>query len=516
MSESDSEDESKQSQRPESAMPINSDTSNLLPETDCMKRRLAIREIEKLDSELDTYKKTLTINRAIGDKASIPQLEKMIQMNIEEKERKVCELRLIPPCLDANCLDHALLFPVRPVTDTSKTKSQPQKRKNEKEDSEGFAFPKKTARPITPTIALEPLNTKNNFETLTPNPDPIIKMTTENNSTKPKAPLPITLKVSENYRDQIKKINETFPDLQIKTAGDYFKLYPNTIDQCRSLSHFLESDSQFQFYTFPLLENKPLKVVIKGLPRVTLPEEITIDLEELGFTVTSCTQMISKRTKLELPFFLITLPRNDFNLTIRQLTHLHYLKISVEGYSIRGVTQCYKCNNFYHTAANCFMKPRCIKCGKEHMTKDCNITQRIENPYCINCHVYGHTACYTKCPRFPKPKSAPQTINKNNNTFNSKNVKENLSFANAVSGNTHNNSTPQPSIPRKNRESQSSFQSFLPADINFNDVKNLIELFKIISNIVKNCPKLISILPALKATSDFKQQAFLILQALMD
>ncbi|GFV55018.1 hypothetical protein TNCV_4457631 [Trichonephila clavipes] len=308
MSESDSEDESKQSQRPESAMSIQSDTSNLLPETDCMKRRLAIREIEKLDSELDTYKKTLTINRAIGDKASIPQLEKMIQMNIEVKERKVSELRLIPPCLDANCLDHALLFPVRPVTDTSKTKIQPQKRKNEKEDSEGFAFPKKTARPITPTIALEPLKTKNNFETLTPDPDPIIKMTTENNSTKPKAPLPITLKVSENYRDQIKMINETFPDVQIKTAGDYFKLYPNTIDQCRSLSHFLESDSQFQFYTFPLLENKPLKVVIKGLPRVTLPEEITIDLEDLGFTVTSCTQMISKRTKLELPFFLNSSP----------------------------------------------------------------------------------------------------------------------------------------------------------------------------------------------------------------
>ncbi|GFX40431.1 hypothetical protein TNCV_619651, partial [Trichonephila clavipes] len=56
MSESDSEDESKQSQRPESAMSIQSDTSNLLPETDCMKRRLAIREIEKVDSELDTYK----------------------------------------------------------------------------------------------------------------------------------------------------------------------------------------------------------------------------------------------------------------------------------------------------------------------------------------------------------------------------------------------------------------------------------------------------------------------------
>ncbi|GFU20322.1 integrase catalytic domain-containing protein [Trichonephila clavipes] len=283
----------------------------------------------------------------------------------------------------------------------------PKSQRGEVKQSRAHSFPKKTARPIIPTKALEPLQTKNNFETLTPDPDPIIKMTTENIAPKPRAPHPITLKVSKNYRDQIKMINETFPDMQIKTAGDYFKLYPNTIDQSRSLTHFLESDSQFQFYTIPLLENKPLKVVIKGLPRVTLPEEITIDLEELGFTVTSCTQMISKCTKLELPFFLVTLPRNDFNLTIRQLTHLHYLKISVEGYSIRGVTQCYECNNFYHTAANCFMQPRCLNWGKDHMTKDCNITERVDNPYCINCHVYGHTACYTKCPRFLKPKSAP-------------------------------------------------------------------------------------------------------------
>ncbi|GFT88414.1 uncharacterized protein TNCV_1294371 [Trichonephila clavipes] len=407
MSESDSDDESSKSIRPGSAMSTKSDSSTGLQMSDCLKRRKAIRALDRLDFELTKHKAALVFNQTKGDWPSALQLEKKILKNEEEKERKVSELRNLPPCLDANCPDHTLLSPTKLVPNSSKT-IQSQKRKSGKEDSEGFAFPKKTARPTTPTKVLEPLPTKNNFESLTPDPDPIIKMATENIASKPTAPHPITLKVSKNYREQIKIITETFPDLQIKTAGDYFKLYPSNIDQSRSLSHFLESDNQFQFYTVPIIENKPLKVVIKGLPRVTLTEEITIDLEELGFTVTSCTQMISKRTKLELPFFLITLPRNDFNLTIRQLTHLHYLRISVEGYSIRGVTQCYKCNNFYHTAANCFMQPRCIKCGKDHMTKDCSITERVDNPFCINCHVYGHTACYTKCPRFPKPKSAPQ------------------------------------------------------------------------------------------------------------
>ncbi|GFU90351.1 uncharacterized protein TNCV_4947331 [Trichonephila clavipes] len=150
------------------------------------------------------------------------------------------------------------------------------------------------------------------------------------------------------------------------------------------------------------------------------------------------------------------------------------------------------------------------------MTKDCSITERVDNPFCINCHVYGHTACYTKCPRFPKPKSAPPKISSNKNNFKSNNVKENISFANVVTGKTQSNPTPQPPIQRKSRENQSTFQSFLPADTNFSDIQNIIDLFKIISNILKQCPKLINILPALKATNDFKQQAFLILQALMD
>ncbi|GFS85360.1 hypothetical protein TNCV_75861 [Trichonephila clavipes] len=267
MSESESDDESMKSHRPGSAMSTKSESSIGLPMSDCMKRRLAIKFMEKLDYELTAHMKTLVNNRARGDMAIIPQLEKMIK-NQEEKERKVSELRTIPPCLDANCPDHTLLFPITSEPKSSKLKNQSQKRKNEKEDLEGFAFPKKTARPITPTKALEPLQTQNNFETLTADPEPVIKMTTENITPKPRAINPITLKVSKNYREQIKMINETFPDIQIKSAGEYFKLFPNNIDQSRSLTHFLESDIEYQFYTIPLQENKPLKVVIKGLPRV--------------------------------------------------------------------------------------------------------------------------------------------------------------------------------------------------------------------------------------------------------
>ncbi|GFT56027.1 hypothetical protein TNCV_3117131 [Trichonephila clavipes] len=45
----------------------------------------------------------------------------------------------------------------------------------------------------------------------------------------------------------------------------------------------------------------------------------------------------------------------------------------------------------------------CLKCGEEHLTKDCPIKQRLETKFCINCQVYGHMANWHGCPCFPKP-----------------------------------------------------------------------------------------------------------------
>ncbi|GFT88250.1 hypothetical protein TNCV_2144561 [Trichonephila clavipes] len=112
MNQSDSDDESSKSIRPGSAMSTKSDSSTGLQISDCMKRRKAIRALDKLDLEISKHKTALVFNQAKGDWNSIQQLEKKIKMNEEEKERKVSELRNLPPCLEANCPDHTFLSQV--------------------------------------------------------------------------------------------------------------------------------------------------------------------------------------------------------------------------------------------------------------------------------------------------------------------------------------------------------------------------------------------------------------------
>ncbi|GFX40435.1 uncharacterized protein TNCV_788901 [Trichonephila clavipes] len=190
-------------------------------------------------------------------------------------------------------------------------------------------------------------------------------------------------------------------------------------------------------------------VVIKGLPKKAKPEDIHNDLIDLGFTVDRVSQLTGKITNQLLPVFLVSLPRNMTNATIFKLDKLSYLNVSVEGYDSKGVTQCYKCQQFNHTASNCHIKPKCLKCGEPHQTTDCKI-DKVETMYCVNCEAYGHMANYSKCPLYPKPRKGA-SIKPNYTSFVNSLVRPNVSFAQAAAQQERSKitaPTPQQMTPR--------------------------------------------------------------------
>ncbi|GFW56057.1 nucleic-acid-binding protein from transposon X-element [Trichonephila clavipes] len=168
------------------------------------------------------------------------------------------------------------------------------------------------------------------------------------------------------------------PALRTKTAGKYAKLYTDTQPQLDTLIQLLE-DLKYPFYTFTPKHERPIKVVIKGLPRSTKTAEIHSDLLDLGFTLNKVTQLTGNITKQLLPVFIISLPRNTFNENIFHLKTLGYLSITDEGFESRGVIQCFQCNQFNQTAEHCHLTPKCLKCGEKHQTRDCQI-KKLDPP----------------------------------------------------------------------------------------------------------------------------------------
>ncbi|GFV87405.1 RNA-directed DNA polymerase from mobile element jockey [Trichonephila clavipes] len=198
------------------------------------------------------------------------------------------------------------------------------------------------------------------------------------------------LKITDDFRAQMKTLTDKMPHIRSKMTGQYIKLYTGTFDQYHKLNDFLEK-LNYPHHTITPKTQRPLKVVIKGLSRDTKTTDIFNDLIDLGFTVNRVTQLTGNITKQLLPVFTVPLLRNLVNSNIFDLKTLSYLSIIAEGFESKEATQCFQCNLFNHTADNCHLTPRCLKCVDTHQTRDCQI-KRVGSLFCIKCQTYGHMA----------------------------------------------------------------------------------------------------------------------------
>lgn len=96
------------------------------------------------------------------------------------------------------------------------------------------------------------------------------------------------------------------------------------------------------------------------------------------------------------------------------MTNLKELKIKVESYRNKtGPAQCHRCQGFFHSAIGCHIAPKCVKCGQNHLTKDCTKSKE-EPPKCGNCG-QDHPANYKGCPKYPTPNNKKNQQQKRQN-----------------------------------------------------------------------------------------------------
>jgi hypothetical protein len=101
-------------------------------------------------------------------------------------------------------------------------------------------------------------------------------------------------------------------------------------------SHF--ESNNLPYFTYPKSQ-KPVKSVIRHPPVSTPADDISDGLVNLGFDVISVKQMSATRrspaegtTIVNIPIFLITLPRTSESHKIFKLTSLCHFAIRIEAY----------------------------------------------------------------------------------------------------------------------------------------------------------------------------------------
>ncbi|GFW83906.1 hypothetical protein TNCV_856891 [Trichonephila clavipes] len=283
-------------------------------------------EVLSVSIYIETSQKILqgVINSGLTDPTNpiIQMKSASLELNNTRLQSAVSEYTSLPPCGIPNCSRHnSKDTPLKLKTPDPSPPPTPIPTKR-KENPKGFTSPpSRKLTKSTPSNSNTDLHFKinltNAFSALdnTATEEPIETPVTTNKSLvttprktnqsiqSPKLPPPIMLLITDDLRPHLKTLTGKMPTLRIKTAGKYVKLYTDTHPQHDTLKQILEV-LKFPFYTFTPKHERPIKVVLKGLPRSTTTAEIQSDLLDLGYTINKVTQLTGNITKQLLPVYL--------------------------------------------------------------------------------------------------------------------------------------------------------------------------------------------------------------------
>ncbi|GFW16765.1 nucleic-acid-binding protein from transposon X-element [Trichonephila clavipes] len=413
-------------------IPADHANANSSPDAHCAQ----IKNLEKLSKIKDLRIKYLQdlIEIETFDKDSVDAAQ--LAALIKEKATTLGELKVLFPCpvksnthAKANGINSFLNknkrpaeSPILPATLVleKNLKTQTNNGKNNKNDKI-VKNPAKKKKQEQKTAVDPIIPTKNSFASLVLDDAAGIQdespMVEENSETTGKDNLdedvtvppkikPIMLRYKDNYNMVLKGLNKMYPKSTNKLTGQYIKILASTTDEHREITNLLKSKGE-EFYSVPPLADRPLKVVIKGLPKSTPTDEIKADLLEQGVPAMKVSQLTQRKSKFPLPIFLVGVRKHVEGATdIYDISKCCYMSVVLDTFKKRpGAMQCYNYNYFNHSSVNCCIKPRCLKCSKEHRTGDCPIKERLDTPHCINCDTDGHTVNWRSCPAFPKVKN---------------------------------------------------------------------------------------------------------------
>lgn len=180
---------------------------------------------------------------------------------------------------------------------------------------------------------------------------------------------------------------------------------PKTAEIRNQLLQLL-TDRNIEYNTYTPSDSKMQNILLKG----TEISDVTIikhTLEKNGIQPHNIQKFETgymRKNNITSNIWQITLqPKTDTN-TILNIRYIEQWSVKWELMKKQLITQCRRCQRFNHSASNCTLPFRCVKCTNNHKPGECtlNTNNNKTRPTCVNCKG-EHTANNARlCPAFKK------------------------------------------------------------------------------------------------------------------
>lgn len=328
-----------------------------------------------------------------------------------------------------------------------------------------------TSRNSLPNI---PTNKENNNDTNNEN-------VPNNNQNKNKKIPPLNIyEVEPNELIEFIKNGLHIKEFKIKEFNNNkIALFMSSMNEYMRVKAYLHK-TKTKFFTFTPKNEKTKTYLLKGLSGNTDPKTIYEELckfqtDNLKFIkVTKFTTKKSVNNGVDLPIFLVQISSESKANELKAINGLLYRCIRWEPLKKPEIPQCRNCQSFFHSASNCFLQTRCVKCKDKHEIGECPVKEVAENEreklFCVVCNKYGHPASYRGCEKYKelqeKLRAKKQGLYQkrtNNQTYN---VKSNMTFANVVKTDNFQNVNNTNPINQALEEFKNSMQNLTNQIIN--------------------------------------------------
>lgn len=234
------------------------------------------------------------------------------------------------------------------------------------------------------------------------------------------------------------------------------RIMVNCDENHRRVTEYLSKVEKVNFFAHTPQEQKPKNYLIKNILDSSYTAQDILDAVNnlnLDLNIISIKRLETPKSRREdryLNIWLIQLEQNSKDLKkILSTKYLLNTCISIESLKPSGPIQCKNCQRFHHTASNCNMPFRCVKCTQQHEPGNCALSASEKNDLdkiqCINCSQFGHPSNYRGCPKAKEilsrnaSKQIDKQSSKNTNiSLPSANIRSNVTFASIVKPHSDN------------------------------------------------------------------------------
>lgn len=219
--------------------------------------------------------------------------------------------------------------------------------------------------------------------------------------TKQRIPPIVVTKVFKNPKEAISNITKMMKrNVTFKILKEGYSITLETLDDHGTLKEFL-AQQKLPFFTYTTTDKKPIRLVLKGVHHSYSPEDITEDLSTKNIKTISVQPMFAKG-KISMDMFIVNFQQGTKIAEImKSIKYVCNQSVSWQQFIKKDMgTQCRKCQRFGHSATNCGLEYRCVKCIHRHSPGDCPL-EDDQPAVCVNCNG-NHPASYKKCSAYTK------------------------------------------------------------------------------------------------------------------